>query len=112
MEGGYVVGVDLSSERSDEWTLLNLLERMDAGLGQRHEAVVADAGYESEENYTGSSSAARSRTSSPRTTKNPRGAPIRTTRICGSTCPMTPRARALRFAVGMSCFYGQCLFRA
>ncbi len=51
VEGGYVVGLDISSERSDEWTLLSLLKRMDAGLHQRHKAVVADAGYESEENY-------------------------------------------------------------
>ena len=47
------MGVDMSSERSDELTLLSLLERMDAGLGRRHEAIVADAGYESEENYKG-----------------------------------------------------------
>ncbi len=51
VEGGYIVGVDISSERSDEWTLLSLLSHMDAGLNQRHKAVVADAGYESEENY-------------------------------------------------------------
>ncbi len=53
VEGEYIVGVDLSSERSDELTLLPLLHRMDAGLGHRHQAVVTDAGYESEENYTG-----------------------------------------------------------
>ena len=53
VEGGYIVGVDLSCERSDELTLLNLLDRMDAGLNRRHKAVVADAGYESEENYKG-----------------------------------------------------------
>jgi transposase len=53
VEGGYIVGVDLSSERSDELTLLGLLDRMEAGLNQRHKAVVADAGYESEENYLG-----------------------------------------------------------
>lgn len=51
VEGEYIVGVALSSERSDELALLPLLERIDAGLGRRHEAVVADAGYESEENY-------------------------------------------------------------
>jgi len=53
VEGGYIVGVDLSSERSDELTLLGLLDRMEAGLNRRHKAVAADAGYESEENYTG-----------------------------------------------------------
>jgi transposase len=53
VEGDYIVGVDLSSERSDELTLLPLLERMDKGLGQRHKAVTTDAGYESEENHKG-----------------------------------------------------------
>lgn len=53
VEGEYIVGVALSSERSDELALLPLLERMDAGLGHRYEAVTADAGYESEENYKG-----------------------------------------------------------
>lgn len=51
VEGEYIVGVDLGSERSDELTLLSLLARMDAGLGCRHETVITDAGYESEENY-------------------------------------------------------------
>jgi transposase len=51
VEGEYIVGADLSSERSDERTLLHLLNRMYKGLGRRHEAVTADAGYESEENY-------------------------------------------------------------
>jgi transposase len=53
VEGEYIVGVDLSPERSDELTLLNLLDRMNAHLGCRHETVVADSGYESEENYKG-----------------------------------------------------------
>ena len=52
VSGEYIVGVDISSERSDQLTLIPLLERMEAGLGQRHKAIVADAGYESEENYT------------------------------------------------------------
>ena len=52
VSGEYIVGVDISSERSDQLTLIPLLERMDAGLGQRHETIIADAGYESEENYT------------------------------------------------------------
>jgi transposase len=50
--GEYIVGVDISSERSDQLTLIPLLERMEKGLGQKHVAIVADAGYESEENYT------------------------------------------------------------
>ena len=53
VEGGYIVGAELSCERSDELTLLSLLDRMAAGLNRRHKAVVADAGYESEENYKG-----------------------------------------------------------
>ena len=52
VSGEYIVGLDISSERSDQLTLIPLLTRMEQGLGQRHEAVIADAGYESEENYT------------------------------------------------------------
>ena len=53
VEGEYIVGVDISSECSDQTTLLPFLDRMAAGCGQRHECIVADAGYESEENYLG-----------------------------------------------------------
>ncbi len=52
VSGEYIVGVDISSERNDLLTLIPLLERMEQGLGQKHKAIVADAGYESEENYT------------------------------------------------------------
>ncbi|MEA4954675.1 MAG: IS1182 family transposase [Pseudoflavonifractor sp.] len=52
VSGEYIVGVDISSERSDQLTLIPLLKRMESGLGQRHHAIIADAGYESEENYT------------------------------------------------------------
>jgi transposase len=51
VEGEYIVGVSICSERSDELALRGLLERMDAGLGKRHETATLDAGYESEENY-------------------------------------------------------------
>jgi transposase len=51
VEGEYIVGAHICAERSDELALLRLLERMDAGMGKRHTAVIADAGYESEENY-------------------------------------------------------------
>jgi transposase len=51
VEGEYIVGASISAERSDELALPDLLERMDTALGHRHRAVVADAGYESEENY-------------------------------------------------------------
>jgi len=53
VEGEYIVGVDIRNDRSDEGTLLGLLDRMEAGCGKRHESVTADAGYESEENYLG-----------------------------------------------------------
>lgn len=53
VEGEYIVGVDISSERSDELTLFSLLDRIESGSGKRHENVTLDAGYESEENYKG-----------------------------------------------------------
>jgi transposase len=53
VEGEYVVGIDVSAERSDVNTLLPLLKRIETGTGIRHKNVVTDAGYESEENYTG-----------------------------------------------------------
>ena len=53
VEGEYIVGVDIRNDRSDEGTLLGLLDRMEAGCGKRHQKVIADAGYESEENYLG-----------------------------------------------------------
>ena len=51
VEGEYIVGLDISSERADMATLIPLLERMERGSGNKHENVTADAGYESEENY-------------------------------------------------------------
>ena len=51
VEGGYIVGLDISDERSDAQTLMPLLERMEQGSGKRHKTVTTDAGYESEENY-------------------------------------------------------------
>jgi len=52
VEGEYIVGVDISSERSDQLTMIPLLERMEQHLGHRYADVTLDAGYESEENYT------------------------------------------------------------
>lgn len=52
VEGEYITGVDLSDERSDQLTLIPLLKRMEGKLGVKYETVTADAGYESEENYT------------------------------------------------------------
>lgn len=52
VEGEYITGLDISSERSDQLTLIPLLERMEGKLGVQYEDVTLDAGYESEENYT------------------------------------------------------------
>ena len=52
VEGEYIVGVDISSERSDQLTFIPFLEKLENNLGQKYEAIVADSGYESEENYT------------------------------------------------------------
>ena len=52
VEAEYIVGVDISQERSDSLTLIPLLERMKHHLGNNYFAnIIADAGYESEENY-------------------------------------------------------------
>ena len=51
VEGEYIVGLDISSERNDTTTLIPLLERIEKGSGRKHENVTCDAGYESEENY-------------------------------------------------------------
>ena len=52
VEGEYIVGLDISSERSDQLTLIPLFEKMNNNLPQEHKTVTLDAGYESEENYT------------------------------------------------------------
>ena len=52
VEGEYITGIDISSERSDQLTLIPLLEKMENNLGKSYHDVTADAGYESEENYT------------------------------------------------------------
>lgn len=52
VESEYIVGLDISSERNDTATLLPLLERMEHQGGLVHDAVITDAGYESEENHT------------------------------------------------------------
>ncbi len=52
VEGEYVVGVDVSNKCTDQLTLLPFLEKSEKLLGSKYENIVADAGYESEENYT------------------------------------------------------------
>lgn len=51
VEGEYIVGVDLFSERSDQLTFIPFMKMLEEKLPQKHENLVADAGYESEENY-------------------------------------------------------------
>lgn len=51
VEGEYIVGIDISCERSDQLTLIPFLEKLDEKLPKKFENIVADAGYESEENY-------------------------------------------------------------
>ena len=51
VEGEYITGADVSSERSDQLTLIPLMEKM-KGYGADYTDVTADAGYESEENYS------------------------------------------------------------
>jgi transposase len=51
VEGEYIVGMDISEERSDQLTLIPFLEKMKNNVGKKHKHVIADAGYESEENY-------------------------------------------------------------
>ena len=51
VEGEYIVGVDVSSERSDQLTLIPFLDKIKEGLPVKYENVIADAGYESKENY-------------------------------------------------------------
>lgn len=52
VEAEYIVGVDISQERSDSLTLIPLLEKMNHHMdGEKYANIIADAGYESEENY-------------------------------------------------------------
>lgn len=53
VEGEFIVTAGLSSERSDTLTLLPLLEHLKEKMNQLPERLVADSGYESEENYAG-----------------------------------------------------------
>jgi transposase len=51
VEGEYIVHADISSERSDPLTLIPFLKSMEEAYGRKVPNIVADAGYESEENY-------------------------------------------------------------
>ncbi len=53
VEAEYIVGMDISSERSDALTFIPLLNRMKRFLQEKkHKNIITDAGYESEENYS------------------------------------------------------------
>ena len=51
VEGEYITGVSVSSERSDQLTLIPFMENL-RSHGIEYMDVTADAGYESEENYS------------------------------------------------------------
>ena len=47
----YITGIDAFSNRTDVGTLIPFLHKLERAHQQRYEEVVADAGYESEDNY-------------------------------------------------------------
>ena len=51
VESEYVTGVGMFQDRSDVGTLIPMLNGMLERLGRRYTNVIADSGYESEENY-------------------------------------------------------------
>ena len=51
VESEYIVGVDISAERNDVNTLIPFLKRLKSNYGRNFDNIIADAGYESEENY-------------------------------------------------------------
>lgn len=51
VEGEYIVGLDIFSQRSDQLTLIPFLKNLKSKLHKKYKNIVADAGYESEENY-------------------------------------------------------------
>ena len=51
VESEYVTGVGIFQDRNDIATLIPFLKSMKSNLGRNYENVIADSGYESEENY-------------------------------------------------------------
>lgn len=51
VESEYVTGVGIFQDRSDIATLIPLLKDMESMLGSSYKNIIADSGYESEENY-------------------------------------------------------------
>lgn len=52
VESEYIVGVTVSADRDDVNTLKPFLEKIKTAYGRTYSNLIADAGYESEENYT------------------------------------------------------------
>ena len=51
VEGEYITGVGMFQDRNDIATMIPMIENMEAHLKARYLNFIADAGYESEENY-------------------------------------------------------------
>jgi transposase len=51
VESEYVTGVGIFQDRNDTATLIPFLNEMESRLNVRYKKIVADSGYESEENY-------------------------------------------------------------
>lgn len=51
VESEYITGVGIFNDRNDITTLIPMLNNMQEKIGRKHLNVIADSGYESEENY-------------------------------------------------------------
>ena len=51
VDSEYIVWLDISQRPTDTLTLIPFLKKIEAGLGFKYTNIVADAGYESEENF-------------------------------------------------------------
>lgn len=51
VESEYVTGIGIFSDRNDIVTLIPMIRNMQEKTGQKYQNVIADSGYESEENY-------------------------------------------------------------
>ncbi|KUO61720.1 MAG: transposase [Gracilibacter sp. BRH_c7a] len=51
VEGEYVTGVGIFQDRNDTTTLIPFLKYMESNLKSNYQKIIADSGYESEENY-------------------------------------------------------------
>ncbi len=51
VEAEYIAGISIFQDRNDTTTLIPLLENMKSKIGTKFKNIIADSGYESEENY-------------------------------------------------------------